>query len=113
MSVRFSILAMAGCWTCSTSDSAFCDKPRAWRSSFKGISASISCALASTRSLASGDIFARSSSNFLAIDQALLSKLFQVRVVQAISHRNIHVIPAIVSGLVSTDQQNRRASRIA
>ncbi|MNP63817.1 hypothetical protein D3C76_1592590 [compost metagenome] len=42
ISVRFSILAMAGCWTCSTSDNIFCDKPRAWRSSFKGISASIS-----------------------------------------------------------------------
>lgn len=84
MSVRFSILAIDGYCTRSTSANIFCDKPRAWRSSFSGISASMARAAVSARRCASDDIFARSSENFLAIEQPFLSKLFQVFVVQAL-----------------------------
>jgi len=67
ISVRFSSLAMAGCWICSASASIFCESPRARRSSASGISASIFCVMASASARSSGGIFATSSENFLAI----------------------------------------------
>jgi hypothetical protein len=54
----------------------------------------------------------RSSENFLAIGQPLLSKLLQVFVVQSVSHGNVDVAPTVVPGLVPTNQQDGGAFRV-
>src|SRR5258706_2360475 len=112
MSVRFSILAMEGCWTFSTSASIFCDRPRAWRSSLSGISASIASALDSARCCAWGDMRERSLENLLAISQPFLSKLLQVFVVELIGDGDVHLVPPVVPRLVPANQQDRRPPRI-
>ena len=59
-----------------------------------------------------GDIFARSSENFLAIKQPFPSKLLKMLVIQSVSNWNEGVIPAIISCFISASQQNRLSSRI-
>ena len=72
-----------------------------------GISANIACAFASERAWDSGGICARRSANFLAIDQPFLAKLLQVFVIQAIRNRHMRFVPALVTRLVTPDQQDR------
>src|SRR2546426_5285263 len=52
---------------------------------------------------------ARSSLNLLAIDQSLPSQLLKVLVVEIIGHGYVFLVPAIVPGLVTTEQQDRGA----
>jgi len=40
----------------------------------------------------------------LAIDQPFLSQFIQVFIVQSVSHGDIDLVPAFVSGFVATDQ---------
>jgi hypothetical protein len=70
-------------------------------------------ARASERARAAGDIFARSSLNFLAIaDQPFLSQHRHVLVVEPVRQRHELLVPAIVARLVSANQQDRRSTRI-
>src|SRR5438552_2454307 len=55
---------------------------------------------------------ARSSLNLLAIDQSLPSQLLKVLVVEIIGHGYVFLVPAIVPGLVATEQQDRGAPRV-
>jgi hypothetical protein len=60
----------------------------------------------SARALDSGDIRERNSANFFAIDLPFLSKLLQMFVVKSICDRYMNFIPEVLTGFVTTDQQN-------
>jgi hypothetical protein len=44
------------------------------------------------------------------MDQPFFQQRFEVRLVQALSHRNLHAIPMIVTRFVSAQQQNGTAA---
>src|ERR1700754_1611944 len=86
--------------------------PRARRSSCNAISAIRRRALSSERARESGDIFARSSANFLTIFGFLLFQLLDMLTVKRVCSRDVPLIPAVVAVPVATEQQDGRARRV-
>src|SRR5215469_6957612 len=86
--------------------------PRARRSSCKAISVMRRRALSSERARESGDIFARSSANFLTIFGFLLFQLLDMLAVKPVCARDVPLIPAAVTALVATEQQDGSARRV-
>jgi hypothetical protein len=68
-------------------------------------------ARASALARASGDILARSSSNFLAMF-FLLSQLLEVRIVEPIRDGYVDCIPSVIARLVAANQKDCRSPRI-
>ena len=91
---------------------SFWDNPRAWRNSWRGTDFNSVRALLLARSCDSGDIRARKSENFLAVDLSLLPKFIQVFFINSICQWHIRLIPAIISCLVTTNQEDCAAAWI-
>src|ERR1700754_400272 len=86
--------------------------PRARRSSCNAISAIRRRALSSERARESGDIFARSSANFLTIFGFLLFQLLDMLTVKRVRARDVPLIPAGVTAFVATEQHDGNARRV-
>jgi hypothetical protein len=65
------------------------------------------------RFCAAGDSRARSAANFLAIaDDSFSSQMVQMFIVESVGNAHALLVPTFIAGLVATDQQDRRTSRI-
>src|SRR5271166_5115270 len=92
--------------------SCCCVRCRAARSSCSGISLRSSSARRRASARASGDIFARSSLNFVVFGIVFFLHLGKVVVVNLIGQRHVLLVPAVIAGFVATQQQQRHAARI-
>src|SRR5216684_2032027 len=91
--------------------SCCCVRWRAARSSCSGISLRSLSARRRASARASGDIFARSSLNFVVFGIVFLLDLQKVVVVNLICQRYVLLVPAVIACLVATQQQKRHAAR--
>src|SRR6218665_3410147 len=112
ISSRRSSFETAACSTLMALATSTCVTFRALRSSWSCICTSMASARAAARACASGDILARNSLNFLAIDLPFLSQSLDVRVVQLVGHRHMHVVPAVITGLVAAEQKDGATARV-
>src|SRR5579862_1923488 len=112
MSARFSIFEISDCPTLRIFASAVCVNSRAARSSSRRISSTMRRNSRSLSARAAGDIFSRSSLNFLAIFRSLPFQLFEMFVVQAVGNRHVDLVPAVVSCFVAAHEQDRVTFRI-
>src|SRR5713101_3843728 len=92
--------------------SCCCVRWRAARSSCSGISLRSLSARRRASARASGDIFARSSLNFVVFGIVFLLDLGKVVVVKLICQRYVFPVPAVIASLIATRQQKRHAARI-
>src|SRR5574337_6727 len=112
MSSRRSSFETAACSTLMALATSTCVTFRALRSSWSCISTSMASARAAARACACGDILARNSLNFLAIDLPFLSQCLDVHVVQPVGYRHMHFVPPVIAGLVAAEQENGAAARV-
>src|SRR5271166_93631 len=92
--------------------SCCCVRCRAARSSCSGISLISSSARRRASARASGDICARSSLNFVVFGIVLFLHLGKVVVVNLIGQRYVLLVPAVIAGFVTAQQQQRDSARI-
>src|SRR5215218_5888615 len=110
MSARRSSLEMADCLTPKMVDRCSWVSARAARSSSSAISLMRRSAFASLRARDSGDIFACRSLTFVAIGPfTFLPELGQMLVVQPVRQGDGGLVPPIVPGLLTADQEDCRA----
>src|ERR671924_520056 len=110
MSARRSSLEIADCWTPRRVDRCSWVSARAARSSSSAISWIRRSAVASLRARDSGDIFACRSLMFFAIGAFPFSpELGQMLVVQPVRLGDVGLVPPLVPGLLTADQEGRRA----
>src|ERR1039458_5419225 len=92
--------------------SCCCVRCRAARSSCSGISLRSSSARRRASARASGGICARSSLNFVVFGIVFCLHLGKVVVVNPIGQRYVLLVPAVVAGFVTAQQQERHTARI-
>src|SRR6266704_6093938 len=113
MSVRFSILATAGCSTCRISPKAACESWRAVWSWVRSISSRNSSAMRSTCARRFGGIFATARKTFVGPSyQALRFELLEIRIVEVVSQLHVFLVKPILARLVANDEQDRLSARI-
>src|ERR1017187_1024620 len=112
ISVRCSSWETAACVISRVLASCCCVRWRAARSSCSGISLRSWSARRRASARASGDIFARSSLNFVVFGIVFLLDLGKVVVVKLICQRSVFLVPAVIASFIAAQQQKRDAARI-